>query len=45
VTTFLECIAPSAIQVPIYAREALQRLGNRAMAHAMQQDIRTMAGR
>jgi hypothetical protein len=41
VSTFLD-VATNAIEVPAYVREAAQRLGNRATAHAMQQDIRGM---
>jgi hypothetical protein len=44
VTTFLDHIVTQAMPVPESVREAAQRLGNRAMAHAMQQDIRTLSG-
>ena len=43
VTTFLEHIVTRAMPAPDRVREAATRLGQRAMAHAMQQDIRAMA--
>ena len=41
IQTFLDQAA-AVLEVPAYVREAATRLGNRAMAHSMQQDIRSM---
>jgi hypothetical protein len=41
IQTFLDQ-ATAALEVPAYVREAMTRLGNRAMANSMQQDIRSM---